>query len=177
MTDPRADGLGVSTCIEAAIRDARIERDQVNYINAHATRWAPTAAITAQPQSPCRCQHRVPPWLPDHHRCHHGRSTLVGDIAEVKAVKQVFSNTSHIKMNATKSLIGHCLGAAGGMEAIAVIKVRPPKQLLAGTAGGPAHCPRAPSAALTRVPLWLCTAPGYRDRVAAPDAEPREPGG
>jgi len=38
MTDPRADGLGVSTCIEAAIRDARIDREQVNYINAHATR-------------------------------------------------------------------------------------------------------------------------------------------
>jgi len=53
------------------------------------------------------------------------RSTLVGDIAEVKAVKQVFADTKHIKMNATKSLIGHCLGAAGGMEAIAVIKVRP----------------------------------------------------
>jgi 3-oxoacyl-[acyl-carrier-protein] synthase II len=38
MTDPRADGLGVSTCIELALKDARIERDQVNYINAHATR-------------------------------------------------------------------------------------------------------------------------------------------
>lgn len=53
------------------------------------------------------------------------RSTLVGDIAEVKALKSVFTgDTSHIKMNATKSLIGHCLGAAGGMEAIATIKVR-----------------------------------------------------
>lgn len=49
----------------------------------------------------------------------------MGDIAEVKALKSVFKgDTSHIKMNATKSLIGHCLGAAGGMEAIAVIKVR-----------------------------------------------------
>lgn len=86
MTDPRADGLGVSTCIDLALKDARIERDQVNYINAHAT------------------------------------STLVGDIAEVKAIKKVFSDTKHIKMNATKSLIGHCLGAAGGMEAIATIK-------------------------------------------------------
>lgn len=86
MTDPRADGLGVSSCIELALKDARIEREQVNYINAHAT------------------------------------STLVGDIAEVKAVKKVFSNTSHIKMNATKSMIGHCLGAAAGIESIAVIK-------------------------------------------------------
>lgn len=46
----------------------------------------------------------------------------MGDIAEVKAIKKVFSNTSHIKMNATKSLIGHCLGAASGVEAIATIK-------------------------------------------------------
>lgn len=43
-------------------------------------------------------------------------STLVGDIAEVKAIRKVFSDFSHIKMNATKSMIGHCLGAAGGME-------------------------------------------------------------
>mmetsp|Transcript_33636 Transcript_33636/g.74468 ORF Transcript_33636/g.74468 Transcript_33636/m.74468 type:complete len:456 (-) Transcript_33636:523-1890(-) len=86
MTDPRADGLGVSTCIQLALKDSGIEREQVNYINAHAT------------------------------------STLVGDIAEVKAIKKVFSETKHIKMNATKSLIGHCLGAAGGMEAIATIK-------------------------------------------------------
>ncbi|KAF5840134.1 thiolase-like protein [Dunaliella salina] len=50
------------------------------------------------------------------------RSTLVGDIAEVKALKSVFKDTKHIKMNGTKSLIGHCLGAAGGMEAIATIK-------------------------------------------------------
>lgn len=38
MTDPRADGLGVSTCIELALKDSRIDRGQVNYINAHATR-------------------------------------------------------------------------------------------------------------------------------------------
>lgn len=86
MTDPRADGLGVSTCIELALKDARIVKEQVNYINAHAT------------------------------------STLVGDIAEVKAVKKVFIDTKHIKMNATKSLIGHGLGAAGGLEAVAVLK-------------------------------------------------------
>ena len=52
----------------------------------------------------------------------HATSTLVGDIAEVKAIKQVFSDTSHMKMNGTKSMIGHCLGAAGGMEAIACLK-------------------------------------------------------
>lgn len=35
---------------------------------------------------------------------------------------QVFNDLSHVKMNATKSMIGHCLGAAGGMEAIATIQ-------------------------------------------------------
>lgn len=38
MTDPRADGLGVSTCIELAMKDAGIDKEQINYINAHATR-------------------------------------------------------------------------------------------------------------------------------------------
>jgi len=86
MTDPRSDGLGVSTCIELAMKDAGVDREQINYINAHAT------------------------------------STLVGDIAEVKAIKKVFTDTKHLKMNATKSMIGHCLGAAAGIEAVAVVK-------------------------------------------------------
>ncbi|GAB2279886.1 3-oxoacyl-[acyl-carrier-protein] synthase I, chloroplastic [Dionaea muscipula] len=86
MTDPRSDGLGVSSCIERSLEDAGVSPEEVNYINAHAT------------------------------------STVVGDLAEVNAVKKVFKNTSGIKMNATKSMIGHCLGAAGGLEAIATIK-------------------------------------------------------
>lgn len=52
----------------------------------------------------------------------HATSTKVGDVAEVRALHKVFSNPSAIKMNATKSLIGHSLGASGGMEAIATIK-------------------------------------------------------
>ncbi len=40
----------------------------------------------------------------------------------MKAIKKVFSDTKHIKMNATKSLIGHCLGAAAGVEAVAALK-------------------------------------------------------
>ncbi|CAA3026871.1 3-oxoacyl-[acyl-carrier- ] synthase I, chloroplastic [Olea europaea subsp. europaea] len=86
MTDPRADGLGVSSCIQSALEDAGVSPEEVNYINAHAT------------------------------------STIVGDLAEVNAIKKVFKNTSEIKMNATKSMIGHCLGAAGGLEAIATVK-------------------------------------------------------
>ncbi|XP_077252239.1 3-oxoacyl-[acyl-carrier-protein] synthase I, chloroplastic-like [Tasmannia lanceolata] len=86
MTDPRADGLGVSTCIERSLEDAGVAPEEVNYINAHAT------------------------------------STIAGDLAEINAIKKVFKNTSEIKINATKSMIGHCLGAAGGLEAIATVK-------------------------------------------------------
>eukprot|EP01018_Ginkgo_biloba_P024774 Gb_11726 [translate_table: standard] len=86
MTDPRKDGLGVSTCIEKSLEDAGVSPEEVNYVNAHAT------------------------------------STLAGDLAEVNAIKKVFKDTSGIKMNGTKSMIGHCLGASGGLEAIATIK-------------------------------------------------------
>ncbi|KAI7988170.1 hypothetical protein LOK49_LG13G00944 [Camellia lanceoleosa] len=86
MTDPQADGLGVSSCITKALEDAGVSPEEVNYVNAHAT------------------------------------STLAGDLAEVNALKKVFKDTSEMKMNGTKSMIGHGLGAAGGLEAIATIK-------------------------------------------------------
>jgi 3-oxoacyl-[acyl-carrier-protein] synthase II len=87
MTDPRADGFGVSLCMKRAIEDAGIAKEQINYVNAHAT------------------------------------STPVGDLCEIRAVKSVFGpHSAQIKMNATKSMTGHCLGAAGGIEAIATIK-------------------------------------------------------
>lgn len=52
----------------------------------------------------------------------HATSTPVGDMAEIKALKKIFSKRGQIAINATKSMIGHCLGAAGGMEAVATIK-------------------------------------------------------
>ncbi|XWS61587.1 hypothetical protein CRYUN_Cryun07bG0138400 [Craigia yunnanensis] len=52
----------------------------------------------------------------------HATSTLAGDLAEINAIKKVFKDTSDIKMNGTKSMIGHGLGASGGLEAIAAIK-------------------------------------------------------
>lgn len=88
MTDPIADGRGVSRCISKALEDADVQIEEVNYINAHAT------------------------------------STIVGDLAEIRGIKQIFSEPlrKNIKMNATKSMIGHCLGAAGGIEAVAVVQ-------------------------------------------------------
>ena len=52
----------------------------------------------------------------------HATSTPVGDLAEVNAMKKVFRHPEKIAMNGTKSMIGHCLGAAGGIEAIVTVK-------------------------------------------------------
>lgn len=87
MTSPHAEGNGVLLSIENAVKDAGIEKERINYINAHAT------------------------------------STTVGDMAEAVAIKKTFGDhASHIAINATKSMTGHCLGAAGGIEAIATLK-------------------------------------------------------
>ncbi|MDJ0652098.1 MAG: beta-ketoacyl-ACP synthase II [Simkaniaceae bacterium] len=87
ITSPREDGAGVAACIKMAIEDAAIEKNKINYINAHAT------------------------------------ATAVGDLCEVRGIRTVFGDQiKKMKMNATKSMTGHCLGAAGGIEAIATIK-------------------------------------------------------
>ncbi|MFQ5728809.1 MAG: beta-ketoacyl-ACP synthase II [Waddliaceae bacterium] len=86
MTEPRPDGKGIARCIQNSLKDAGVQPENVDHINAHAT------------------------------------STLAGDMVEVLAMKQVFSKPSKIVMNATKSMIGHCLGAAAGIEGVATIK-------------------------------------------------------
>lgn len=94
MTDPRIDGSTVRECIEMALKNANIKKEDVNYINAHAT------------------------------------STKAGDLCEIIALKEIFGpHIKNIKINATKSMIGHCLGAAGGMEAVATIKAIETKKI------------------------------------------------
>jgi 3-oxoacyl-[acyl-carrier-protein] synthase II len=52
----------------------------------------------------------------------HATSTRLGDLCELEALRAVFGPlTKTIKLNATKSMIGHCLGAAGGLEAVATL--------------------------------------------------------
>ncbi len=52
----------------------------------------------------------------------HATSTVVGDIVEVQAIKEVFGAHAHrIPVNATKSMIGHCLTSAGVVEMVATL--------------------------------------------------------
>jgi 3-oxoacyl-[acyl-carrier-protein] synthase II len=90
MTSPPEDGNGAMRAMQAALKDAQIAPDQVDYINAH------------------------------------GTSTPLGDKAETLALKRVFGTHVTDKkawISSTKSMIGHLLGAAGGVEAVASIKM------------------------------------------------------
>ncbi|CAH8355841.1 unnamed protein product [Eruca vesicaria subsp. sativa] len=86
MTEPRPDGAGVILCIERALADAGISKEQINYINAHAT------------------------------------STPAGDLKEYQALARCFGQNPELKVNSTKSMIGHLLGAAGAVEAVATVQ-------------------------------------------------------
>lgn len=81
MTEPDPDGA--ARCMKMAIRDAGIQPDEIDYINAH------------------------------------GTSTPVGDRSETNAVKKALGDHAYkVAISSTKSMTGHLLGAAGGVEAI-----------------------------------------------------------
>ncbi len=83
MTAPTEDGSGAARCMNNALKNAGLNPDQVDYINAH------------------------------------GTSTPLGDIAETKAVKlSLGSHANEVMVSSTKSMTGHLLGAAGGIEAV-----------------------------------------------------------
>ena len=52
----------------------------------------------------------------------HATSTPAGDMCEIAALKKTFKSPEKVRIQATKSMIGHCLGSAGAMEGIAIIK-------------------------------------------------------
>jgi 3-oxoacyl-[acyl-carrier-protein] synthase II len=83
MTAPSENGEGGARCMAAAVRDAGLNLEEVQYINAH------------------------------------GTSTQAGDVAEVKGIRSVFgAHADKLMVSSTKSMTGHLLGAAGGVEAI-----------------------------------------------------------
>ena len=90
ITLPPEDGQGARRAMQAAMRDAKINPEDVSYINAH------------------------------------GTSTPAGDIAETIAVKAAFgAHAPKVPVSSTKSMTGHLLGAAGGIEAVfSVLAIR-----------------------------------------------------
>jgi len=83
ITAPPEDGRGAARSMTNALKNARMNVDEIDYINAH------------------------------------GTSTPLGDLAECTAVKRAFGDRAKkVAVSSTKSMTGHLLGAAGGIEAV-----------------------------------------------------------
>ena len=83
MTSPPPDGNGAVRCMTAALEDAGIDGNRIDYINAH------------------------------------GTSTPLNDLYETRAIKTVFKEYAYsLPVSSTKSMTGHLLGGAGGIEMV-----------------------------------------------------------
>ncbi|XWS20033.1 hypothetical protein CRYUN_Cryun31cG0066600 [Craigia yunnanensis] len=85
MTQPHPDGKGIVLCIEKALANAGVAREDVNYINSHS-------------------------------------ASIEIDLKEFRELIRCFGNNPEQRINSTKSMTGHLLGATGTVEAIAAIK-------------------------------------------------------
>jgi 3-oxoacyl-[acyl-carrier-protein] synthase II len=90
ITAPPDDGHGAARSMANALKNAQMNLDEIQYINAH------------------------------------GTSTPLGDIAECVAVRRCFgAHADKLALSSTKSMTGHLLGAAGGIEAVfSVLAIR-----------------------------------------------------
>jgi len=80
---PSPDGEGAARCMQAALDDAGMDPDRIDYINAH------------------------------------GTATPMNDLYETQAIKSVFGDAAkRIAVSSTKSMTGHLLGGAGGVETV-----------------------------------------------------------
>ncbi len=86
ITQPSPGGEGAARAMNLALKRAKVNSDEIKYINAH------------------------------------GTSTPLNDKFETMSIKTVFGNDTKIPISSTKSMTGHLLGAAGGIEAVFCIK-------------------------------------------------------
>ncbi|MEE8115581.1 MAG: beta-ketoacyl-ACP synthase II [Gemmatimonadales bacterium] len=124
------DGAGIVILEElehAKTRGARIHAEVLGYgMSAdahHITQPAPGGEGAKRAMENCFCDSGVPVTEVGYVNTH-GTATPLGDIAEVKAVKEVFGDRAYeIVVGSTKSMTGHLLGAAGGLEFSICVKV------------------------------------------------------
>ena len=87
ITSPLEDGSGAAAAMRFALRDAGLNPEDIDYVNAH------------------------------------GTSTHLNDLSETKAIRSAFGAAADkLAVSSTKSMIGHLLGAAGGVEAVVLAK-------------------------------------------------------